>query len=77
MLLAALLEDDDWVGEPLGVTHLTDDSIFLQFAYLLDVKSCFSGAWRRAFCLMGCALDHTSKWCSITSLGPSDKSDAF
>ena len=45
------------------------------FSTSLMMNSCFSGAWRRAFCFTGRAFGHTAKWCSITSLGTPDISD--
>ena len=48
---------------------------FFNFSTSLTMKSCFSGAWRRGFCLTGRALGHTAKCCSITSLGTPDISD--
>src|SRR5680860_634690 len=48
---------------------------FFSLSTSLMMKSCFSGAWRRAFCLKGRAFGHTAKWCSITSLGTPDMSD--
>jgi hypothetical protein len=34
--LAALLGDDDWVGEPFGMAHLMDDSSFLWLVHFLN-----------------------------------------
>ena len=36
---------------------------FFNFSTSLTMKSCFSGAWRRAFCFTGRAFGHTAKWC--------------
>ena len=40
------------------------------------MNSCFSGAWRLALCFIGRAPGHTTKWCSITSLGTPGMFDA-
>ena len=48
---------------------------YFNFSTSLMMNSCFSGAWRRAFCFTGRAFGHTAKWCSITSLGTPDISD--
>jgi hypothetical protein len=48
---------------------------FSSFRTSLMMKSCQSWAWCRTFFLTRCASGHTARWCSITSLGTTERSE--
>ena len=63
------------VGEPSRVCDFSNDLCSFSFSTSLTIKACFSRACFRAFCFTGQVFGHTTKWCSITSLGTPDISD--